>query len=96
MSDRSVLVRAWRSKADAPNPALRAMLLAGVAFDSFTGAAIPSEVAEVLARPTVGSGPGQVSGWLDASVRASRQVFPKSISGDDRASLVATTMNFRL
>jgi predicted nucleic acid-binding protein len=81
--DTSVLVRAWRSTVGAPNPSRRAMLLAGIAYDSFTSPAILSEVAQVLARPRFGSSPGQVYSWLDAFVRASRQVFPESIPGDD-------------
>jgi hypothetical protein len=58
------------------------MLLAGIAYDSFTSPAILSEVAEVLGRPRFGANIDQVSVWLDAYVRASRQVFPESIPGD--------------
>jgi hypothetical protein len=59
------------------------MLLAGVAYDSFTSPAILGEVAEVLARPRFGSTAGHVYAWLDAFLRASRQVFPESIPADD-------------
>lgn len=85
--DTSVLVRAWRSTAAAPNASRRVVLLAGVAYDSFTSPAILGEVAEVLARPRFGATPGQVHTWLDALVRASRQVFPESIPGTDASAV---------
>src|SRR5262249_36629588 len=85
--DTSVLVRAWRSTARAPNAARRVMLLAGVAYDSFTSPAILGEVAEVLARPRFSSTPSDVYSWLDAFVRASRQVFPESVPGDDAGAV---------
>jgi predicted nucleic acid-binding protein len=76
----SVLVRAWLSPASAPNPSRRAMLLAGVAYDSYTSPVILDEVQEVLARPRFGADPTQVRRWLDTFVRASRQVFPEVIA----------------
>lgn len=85
--DTSILVRAWRSSAPLPNASRRIMLLAGIVYDSFTSPAILGEVAEVLARPRFGAPPGQVYVWLDAFVRASRQVFPESIPGDDPAAV---------
>lgn len=85
--DTSVLVRAWRSRSDAPNASRRAVLLAGVAYDSFTSPAILGEVAEVLARPRFGLTPSQAYAWLDAFTRASRQVFPDSIPGDSAATV---------
>jgi hypothetical protein len=75
----SVLVRAWLSPAAAPNPSRRAMLLAGVAYHSFTSPPILDEIEEVLTRPRFGADSGQVRLWLDAFVRASRQVFPDVI-----------------
>lgn len=75
----SVLVRAWLSPAAAPNPSRRAMLLAGVEYDSFTSPPILDEVEEVLARPRFGADPAHVRLWLDVFVRASRQVFPDLI-----------------
>ncbi|MGH2459028.1 MAG: hypothetical protein ACRDIY_09190 [Chloroflexota bacterium] len=81
------MVRAWRSSATTPNASRRVMLLAGVAYDSFTSPAILGEVAEVLARPRFGAMPSQVYTWLDAFVRASRQVFPESIPGDDAGAV---------
>lgn len=75
----SVLVRAWMSPALAPNPSRRAMLLAGVVYDSFTSPAILEEVEDVLGRPRFGADAAQVRRWLDAFVRASRQVFPEAI-----------------
>jgi hypothetical protein len=62
------------------------MLLAGVAYDSFTSPAILDEVEDVLARPRFGAA-GQVRHWLDAFLRASRQVFPALIPGDDARAL---------
>jgi predicted nucleic acid-binding protein len=76
----SVLVRAWLSPAALPNPSRRAMLLAGIAYDSFTSPPILEEVEEVLARPRFGADPAQVRRWLDVYVRASRQVFPELVS----------------
>ncbi|MGH2367794.1 MAG: PIN domain-containing protein, partial [Chloroflexota bacterium] len=75
----SVLVRAWLSPAAVPNPSRRAMLLTGVEYDSFTSPPILEEVEEVLARPRFGADRAQVRRWLDAFVRASRQVFPEPI-----------------
>lgn len=77
--DTSVLVRAWLSPTAAPNPSLQALLLAGVVYDSFTSPAILEEVEEVLVRPRFGADPARVRKWLDAFVRASRQVFPQTI-----------------
>jgi hypothetical protein len=74
-----VLVRAWLSPAAAPNPSRRAMLLAGIEYDSFTSPAILEEVEEVLARPRFGADPTQARRWLDMFVRHSRQVFPEII-----------------
>jgi hypothetical protein len=79
--DTSVLVRGWLSPASPPNPSRRVMLLAGVIYDSFTSPAILDEDEEVLARPRFGAEPAQVRLWLDAFLRASRQVFPESIPG---------------
>ncbi len=81
--DTSVLVRAWLSPVAPPNPSRRVMLLAGVAYNSFTSPAILDEVEEVLVRPRFGAAAGQVRLWLDAFLRASRQVFPELIPGDD-------------
>lgn len=75
----SVLVRAWLAPAAAPNPSRRALLLAGVVYDSFTSPPILDEVEAVLARPRVGAAPAQIRLWLDAVVRASRQVSPEVI-----------------
>lgn len=50
--DTSVLVRAWLSAAAPPNPSRRDMLLAGLAYDSFTSPAILNEV-ESVASPDV-------------------------------------------
>ncbi len=55
------------------------MLLAGVVYDSFTSPLILGEVVDVLARPRFGATPSQVYAWLDAFLRASRQVFPESV-----------------
>jgi len=55
------------------------MLLAGIEYDSFTSPPILEEVEEVLARPRLGADPAHVQRWLDAFVRASRQVFPDFI-----------------
>lgn len=79
--DTSVLVRAWLSPAACPNPSRRIMLLAGVAYDSAASPSILHEVEEVLARPRFGAAPTQVHLWLDAFLRASRQVFPEVIPG---------------
>lgn len=68
----SVLVRAWLSPTAAPNPSRRAMLLAGVEYDSFISPPILDEVEEVLARPRFGADPAQVRLWLDVFMRASR------------------------
>lgn len=75
----SVLVRAWLSPAAAPNASRRAMLLAGVEYDSLTSPPILEELEEVLARPRFGAASAQVRLWLDVFVRASRQVFPELI-----------------
>lgn len=72
----SVLVRAWLSPTVKPNPARRVMLLAGIAYDSFTSPAIIDETAAVLTRPRFGANRGTIYRWLDMFVRASRQVFP--------------------
>lgn len=85
--DTSILVRAWRSPTGVPNTSRRVMLLAGVGYDSFTSPAILGEVAEVLARPRFGAAPSRVYVWLDAFVRASRQVFPESIPVDNPAAV---------
>ena len=79
--DTSVLVRAWLSAHDPPNAALAVVLLAGLAYDSFTSPAILDEVREVLARPRFGADAAAVARWLDAFVRASRQVFPQVVPG---------------
>jgi predicted nucleic acid-binding protein len=79
--DTSVLVRAWLSSSASPNPSRRVMLLAGVAYDSFTSPAILDEVEEVLARPRFGADPAPVRRWLDIFLRSSRQVFPDVIPG---------------
>jgi predicted nucleic acid-binding protein len=89
--DTSVLVRAWLSAAAPPNPSRRAMLLAGLAYDSFTSPAILNEVEEVLARPRFGAEPARVSLWLDAFLRASRQVFPEVIPGRDARAIRGDT-----
>lgn len=83
MLDTSVLVRAWLSPAAPQNPSRQIMLLAGAVYDSFTSPAILDEVEAVLARPGFGAGPAQVRFWLDAYVRASRQVFPEVIPDGD-------------
>ena len=67
--DTSVLVRAWLSPVAPPNPSRRVMLLAGVAYDSFTSPAILDEVEEVLVRPRFGAAAGQIRLWLDAFLR---------------------------
>lgn len=79
--DSSVLVRAWLSSWAAPNPSRRLMLLAGIVFDSFTSPAILEEVEDVLIRPRFGASRPRVQQWLDAFVRASRQVFPQLVPG---------------
>lgn len=89
MLDTNVLVRAWLFPAVPPNPSCRVMLLAGVTYDSFASPAILSEVEEVLARPHFGATPGQVRLWFDAFVRASRQVFPELIPGEDAGDVRA-------
>lgn len=85
--DTSVLVRAWLSPVVPPNPSRRVMMLAGVAYDSFASPAILDEVEEVLARPRFGAISGQVRLWIDAFVRASRQVFPELIPGEDAGAV---------
>ena len=79
--DTSVLVRAWQSAVDCPNVALSLMLWAGAAYDSFTSPAIIEETKEVLARPRFEARPDDVNRWLDAFIRASRQVFPQLSPG---------------
>ena len=79
--DTSALVRARQSAVDRPNVALILMLGAGAAYDSFTSPAIIEETKEVLARPRFGARPDDVDRWLDAFIRASRQVFPQLAPG---------------
>jgi predicted nucleic acid-binding protein len=81
--DTSVLVRAWLSSVAKPNPSRRVMMLVGAAYDSFTSPAILDEVEDVLIRPRFGASVRQIRLWLDVFVRASRQVFPELIPGDD-------------
>jgi hypothetical protein len=71
------------------------MLLAGIAYDSFTSPSILDEVEEVLARPRFGARPEQVRRWLDVFLRASRQVFPEFIptTGANEASVVRGDMD---
>lgn len=79
--DTSVLVRAWQSPLDRPNVALILMLGAGAAYDSFTSPAIIEETKEVLDRPRFAVRADDVDRWLDAFIRASRQVFPQVAPG---------------
>jgi predicted nucleic acid-binding protein len=85
--DTSVLVRAWLSPPAPPNPSLRVMQLAGAAYDSFTSPAILEELDEVLGRPSFGADPAHVHRWIDAFLRASRQVFPETIPGRDAGAV---------
>lgn len=88
--DTSVLVRAWLSPAATPIPSQRIMLLAGVAYDSFTSPAILEEVEEVLEKLRFGAARARVRAWLDAYLRSGRQAFPQPFSGTMHASAAAT------
>lgn len=85
--DTSVLIRAWLSAVAPSNPSRRVMLLAGVVYDSFTSPAILDEVENVLARPRFGAPTGDVRIWIDSYLRASRQVFPEAIPGEDTGAV---------
>jgi len=63
------------------------MLLAGGVYDSITSPAILEELEEVLARPSFGADPIRVRLWMDAFVRASRQVFPEAIPGENAGAV---------
>ena len=59
------------------------MAVAGDLYDSFISPAILDEAEGVLARPRMARGPGPVGKWLDAYIRASRQVFPEFVPGGE-------------
>lgn len=81
--DTSVLIRAWLSPVDAPNPSRRIVLLAGVAYDSFTSPAILEETERVLEELRFGVTPVRVRAWVDAYVRSGRQAFPQLVPLND-------------